>query len=365
MRDWLVAKGSFISPKVEVDINDELGYGLKAIEVIQKGEEICQIPQDLYLMSQGEHALHDLAVKLCLETLKGQDSPFISFMNTLPSDLSYLPTYWHANHIHSIEGTALSRDIQRMKSEWKQSFVSMTASHPGISQDLYLWARATIQGRAWCLTSASSFSDGCDKTTALIPFVSLCNHSDRKFSSISLGNGITCPATSVSIRAESKYYPSEAIDLNYGELSFQQRILCFGWVDRTIHTNSFAITPITFEHFGQRLSYEVKSMMHQHTAVPCEFDLKTERRELKLFLGEISELCNSTTQDSAKKLVSVLNEELVALKSNVDVEHCDFEFNGYYYFHNESMLESDTDYVKRVEVNALLSLIYAMRTLLD
>ena len=364
MRQWLTSEGSYINPKVEVEILDGIGYGLRAMDVIQRGEEICQIPQHLYFRGQGEDPLHDLAVSLCLEILRGKDSFFTSYLDTLPSDISYLPTNWDNEMLGSIKGTALCEDIVRMKRMWRDSFNTLHTKHPTLSLELYLWARATIQGRAWSLSSASSFSEDRGRMTALIPFVSLCNHHDTKFSTLSLGNGVTCPSTSASIRAESKYYPSEAINLNYGELSFQQRILCFGWVDRYVGPHSSAITPITIGSLDKKLQLEAKSMIHDHSSHSGGFDLKTEHSELKSLISVISEHFHVTNQESSELLQSALNENLENLKANIGSDEAEMGFNGVYYFHRVDSAETDAAYIKRVELNSLLSLQYAMHSLL-
>ena len=364
MRQWLTSEGSYINPKVEVEIVNGLGYGLRAIDVIHAGEEICQIPRHLYFAGFGEDPLHDLAVSLCEESQKGKHSFFTTYLDTLPSDISYLPTYWDSKMLHSIRGTLLCEDIDRMKKQWTDSFNSIHTSHPDLSPELYQWARATIQGRAWSLSSASSFSEDRGRMTALIPFVSLCNHSDMKFSTLSLGNGITCPSTSVSIRADSKYYPSEAINLNYGDLSFQQRILCFGWVDRDISRYSFAISPITIRYVDKVLQLEAKSMIREHSAHTEEVDVKVEKSGLKSLVSVLSEQFKLTPQDSSQLLLSTTGEKLSKLKADIDMDTYDMGFNGLYYFHNAESKETDSAFIRRVELNSLLSLQYAMQSLL-
>ena len=363
MKQWLTSEGSYINPKVEVEIVSGLGYGLRAVDVIPAGEEICQIPQHLYLRGLGDDPLHDLAVSLCDETLKGQDSFFSSYVDTLPSDISYLPAYWDTEVLHSIRGTFLSEDINRMKRQWIDSFRGLRTTHPVLSQELYLWARATVQGRAWSLSSASSFSEDRGRMTALIPFVSLCNHNDLKFSTLSLGNGITCPSTSVSIRADSKYYPSEAINLNYGELSFQQRILCFGWVDRYIGRHSFAITPINIKYLEKTLQLEAKSMIREHSAHSEDVDLKVEQSGLRSLTSTISEHFMLTPKESSQLLLSAINAHLSTLKADVDLDRSFVEFNGRYYYHTADTKETDAAYIKRVELNSLQSLHQAMQSL--
>ena len=72
----------------------------------------------------------------------------------------------------------------------------------------------------------------------------------QKHCDVSRGNGITNPTTTFVMRTEDKYKVGESICISYGELSFQQKLLSFGWLDRRSLTSKvdesyFCITPLT------------------------------------------------------------------------------------------------------------------------
>ena len=131
----------------------------------------------------------------------------------------------------------------------------------------YVWCRATIQSRAWCLSLPSTpSSSSTSAIVAVIPFLSLANHCDdeRRTCSVALGNGITAPSSSVVMRSKAKIYPEQAIHLSYGDLSFQQKILSFGWVDHEADKDekAFAITPVKLRREGgggEEKEIEIKS----------------------------------------------------------------------------------------------------------
>lgn len=61
-------------------------------------------------------------------------------------------------------------------------------------------------------------------------------------------------STSVVLHTDyQRYKPGETICISYGELSFQQKLLSFGWVDRSIDSaTTFSIVPLTIPNSGGR-----------------------------------------------------------------------------------------------------------------
>jgi len=67
---------------------------------------------------------------------------------------------------------------------------------------------------------------------------------------------------SVLLQSDTQRYKAgEAVCISYGELSFQQKLLSFGWVDRSLDiSTSFCITPLTLTTAaGERVEVEIKT----------------------------------------------------------------------------------------------------------
>lgn len=71
---------------------------------------------------------------------------------------------------------------------------------------------------------------------------------------LSLGDASKYGSGSVVLHTDyQRYKPGEMICISYGELSFQQKLLSFGWVDRSVDSaTSFSIVPLTIPNSGGR-----------------------------------------------------------------------------------------------------------------
>jgi hypothetical protein len=271
---------------------------------------------------------------------------------------------WKEKDLEQIRGTSIYNDVVKMKSTFVRSYEEVSKSHADISLDLYLWARATTQSRAYALISPTSFSAEKDVVVSLLPYIALANHNDVKFSEVGLGNGISSPKTSYCIRALQKYYPNEVIYITYGHLSFQQRVICFGWIDRDITPFSFSISYMQISQQGSILDLEVKSRIRDHSAAVDKSMANYNQKDVMDAIRKIEKLWGVDRSEATSILVRQLETELEQIRSHSQALDHKLCFNGRYYYHPNGSEESDVMYIYRVELNALLALLYDTRDVL-
>ena len=144
-----------------------------------------------------------------------------------------------------------------------------------ISKSEWLWARATLQARGFSFrknVKLLNLNENGDASNTInndvirdvtddngdeeiheivdivsfIPFITLSNHDDGLGGRTTMGNGDTFPHTSYTFQTKKKIEKDKQIFNFYGELSFQQKFLSFGWVDRfpILSPEGFCITAL-------------------------------------------------------------------------------------------------------------------------
>ena len=121
----------------------------------------------------------------------------------------------------------------------------------------------------------------------MLPYVTLANHDDVLGSSTSMGNGVSQPASSFVFRCDFKTYPGQQVYLSYGKISFQQKLLSFGWLDRAEQTGWFAITVLPLHPSGTTGSIELKTDADLHRDVPGKVRAAAEERLRKEVLTAV------------------------------------------------------------------------------
>jgi len=120
-----------------------------------------------------------------------------------------------------------------------RSLLEMTAAER-LLKSQWLWARATLQCRAYSFRLSSDSrsqlqAEGLDyqhgDLVAFIPFIGFANHDDSKCCKVSLGNGMSAPVSSFVLHTTDVYHAGEPVCISYGDLSFNQKVLSFGWID--------------------------------------------------------------------------------------------------------------------------------------
>lgn len=251
LRNWLVREGAMINDKVTVTAG-EYGYSLFAEEAVPPYEIMCSIPPNICFTSTEADPLTDLSKKLTKEMHLRENSYYWPFLDTLPEDVSYIPALWNPERLELIKGTSIYDDATRMKAEWEQSYEANGIQEP---KDTWMWSRATLQGRCFSFRFTKSYSELKGTAAAFVPFISLGNHHDEAHAFPEVGDGQKQPEDNVFLRSDLWQYKGQEIFLTYGTLSFQQKLIGYGWVDTKCE---HCITPIDVPNSNGR-QVEIKS----------------------------------------------------------------------------------------------------------
>lgn len=206
----------FVAAEVLIKLNFQFLFLalLKAyFKPIASYETLCAIPLStciFSLLSSTEESLHSICKQLLNERVKSSSSYFSSFISLLPDDATFLPSLWPQERHNGLLGTSLVEDAIQLRQHWLKDSQSYT-----VGDDELLWARATLQCRAfsfrippsWDLQELKklqrlhqpettdeeqqpSTNAGFHNAVVFMPFISIANHDDKKFCSVSLGRHI-------------------------------------------------------------------------------------------------------------------------------------------------------------------------------
>jgi hypothetical protein len=275
IRGYLERGGGLMSPKLEVFDFPGMGLGFRAVELIRPSETLFVVPHSLCFVSQiagsNQEAETDVALQLALARKLGKDSDHTPFIDTLPVSSEHIPALFGPEKLSALEGTAAAEDAVAMCNEWLETIKklrNLPSSENSddlawvianeISDKEWLWARASVQCRAFEFAvkpedtessrapskhrrkaNANKNIQPMRRLVALIPPVSMANHNDKVFCSVKRGNGVVAPEDCFVIQSprQISYYPGQQVCISYGELTFQQKFLSFGWVDVEAVTN--------------------------------------------------------------------------------------------------------------------------------
>ena len=194
-----------------------------------------------------------------------------------------------------LKGTQMENDIKIMHKNWcrnAEKYVSQLNKNIDgdinddidfkyVSESEWIWARATLQARGFSFRKEKSLinlnyhNDSVDvannnildqenfitnikmregekeeeeedkvDVVSFIPFTTLSNHDDYIGGKTTMGDGVVHPHTSYTFQTNKKVEKNNQVFNYYGELSFQQKFLSFGWVDRfpMLSPEGFCIT---------------------------------------------------------------------------------------------------------------------------
>ena len=209
--------------------------------------------------------MEDITTQLAEELKKGQESSYYPFLCTLPSDVTFIPAMWSESKIlqMDIKDTQTESDLRIMREKWDQDakkyYTNSKGEGLGVSVADWVWARATLQARGFSFRSkgkeeekgggggggAEQFikseggietvtteeGDENKVTVSFIPFITLSNHDDALGGVTTMGSDTKGPTFTFRTHA-SKIDSRQQIFNYYGAISFQQKVLSFGWVDR-------------------------------------------------------------------------------------------------------------------------------------
>jgi hypothetical protein len=159
-----------------------------------------------------------------------------------------------------IRGTQAENDLRDMQSKWRNdatTFISKSieAEDCSYAKEVtvsdWIWARATLQARGFSFYSRDNqdVSDSGEghSIVSFIPFITLSNHDDTLGGVTTMGKD-PYPPSSYTFRTSSEKTDAGCQLFNYyGAISFQQKMLSFGWVDRcpAASPEGFCITALS------------------------------------------------------------------------------------------------------------------------
>lgn len=160
-------------------------------------------------------------------------------------------------------GTQAENDLRDMQTKWRSdatTFISKSieteecsyAKEVTVSD--WIWARATLQARGFSFyrrddKDVSDSGEG-HSIVSFIPFITLSNHDDTLGGVTTMGKG-PYPPSSYTFRTSSQKVDAGCQLFNYyGAISFQQKMLSFGWVDRcpAASPEGFCITALSISN---------------------------------------------------------------------------------------------------------------------
>ena len=156
--------------------------------------------------------MQHLCSELLAEKERDASSFYSPFISVLPRDNSFLPSLWPTERMAQIQGTSLAEDALYMKERWQMHPEHYPAMDE-VGKENLIWATSTLQCRAfsfkiprnWDRNSLSSYNEpaiqssipppeeglesaaASEKLVVFFPFISLANHDDKKFCTVSLG----------------------------------------------------------------------------------------------------------------------------------------------------------------------------------
>ena len=340
---WIRENGGHIHEHCAVD-KASYGYGLYAEETISPGSLLCAVPSRVCISAPADSsALDSIAIGLCQEVLRSDAGFFAPFVDILPKDTSYIPACYDDDRLQSsLAGTSLSLDARAMRREWDRAFDARPV--PGVSRAAYTWARSTLQGRAYRV----------DKDVCFIPFITFANHDDAMAgvgSSSSYlyptrSNGVSHPKDFILLQADRRYTKGQQILTSYGSLSFQQKLLSFGYLDRA---STYSITTVDMPGSASGEQIEIRTPIAWGRVTRSKgLDL---RKELSGATRIMAEAGHCSRQQAAADIERFLRKRLLELKSGAprgfDVDDCT----------DYSADDNDDETIRKVEIKSIVAIL--------
>ena len=176
--------------------------------------------------------------------------------------MSFIPAMWSETKVKEMDicGTQAENDLRDMQSKWHSDATTFISESIETEECSYaeevtvfdwIWARATLQARGFSFYSRDNqdVSDSGEghSIVSFIPFITLSNHDDTLGGVTTMGKD-PYPPSSYTFRTSSQKVDAGCQLFNYyGAISFQQKMLSFGWVDRcpAASPEGFCITALS------------------------------------------------------------------------------------------------------------------------
>lgn len=279
---WIERSGGMISQSIEIVKNASSshgvgGYSLRAVRHIKPFEILMQIPFDCCLREAIPSAADDCPdpegfaeLKLMNSLLKERSnisqSRVAPYLQSLPDDFLTFPQSWNAKMWTELEKTTFKTlyDQKKKRYDILREVMGRQTSSPAEEVDPQEWK--------WAECMVTSRSIPLEKVLALIPLVDLCGHDDEMMVEPLGVRGCVVlsrewnPAYPDSINGYSlvalaEHNPGMEILRCYGDITFEDKICEFGWLDYSRRlaaytTMKLALPLIPQYQFYRKMKYQ-------------------------------------------------------------------------------------------------------------
>jgi hypothetical protein len=274
LRRSLERRGGNVSRGLEIFEKSPGNYSLRATRAIKPFETLIQIPSDCCLSepigtptedSPDADGIAEISLMKALvqEKLLGHQSEHFAYLQTLPRAVHSFPQSWQPQQWESLEKTTLyTLYHQRQK---RYQLLREISQKNGSGEEVGEEAR-------WAECIVLSRSVSLENEIALVPFIDLCNHGHELISEplgtggcvVLRGRKLDGYADSIdgyNLIALAEYSPGMELLRCYGDLSFEDKICEFGWLDRERRLSAYSTMklaiPLVAQHhlYGSKLRY--------------------------------------------------------------------------------------------------------------
>jgi hypothetical protein len=327
LRRWLERRGGTISRGLEIFEKSPGNFSMRAIRPIKPFETLLQIPSNCCLTEPIGIATEEipdsegiaeisLIRALTKEKLLGHQSDHFAYLQTLPRAISF-PQSWHPQQWEGLEKTTLHTLYHQRQKRYEILKAISPRKDPSVGdpKEEEKWAECMVLSRSISL----------ENEIALVPFIDLCNHDDD-LASEPLGargcvvlrgkklDGYPDSIDGYNLVSLAEHSAGMELLRCYGDLSYEDKICQFGWVDRERRLSAYStmklVIPLVAQHhlYGSKLRYQDSLCVFEGQqqflfASVCEYLLKknllrgTFARGLRRRLRELLMVKEQTTED--------------------------------------------------------------------
>lgn len=278
LRRWLERRGGSVSRGLEIVEQSPGNLSLRATRAIKPFEILIQIPADCCLsepiavpteQSPDAEGVAEVSLMRALarEKLLGPHSDHFAYLQSLPRAVHSFPQSWTPEQWRGLEKTTL-HSLYRQRQRRYRSLTEISSRGRGSEEG----AEAGEEERRWAECMVLSRSVSLENEIAMLPFIDLCNH-DHEMSSEPLGargcvvlrgkklDGYADSIDGYSLVALAEHSPGMELLRCYGDLSFEDKICEFGWLDRERRLSAYSTMklaiPLVAQHhlYGSKLRY--------------------------------------------------------------------------------------------------------------
>ena len=283
LQKFLEHNGSNISRQIDVFEKPNGQFGLKAVQAIKCFDIVASIPEHLCITysTQASPELEgfnaDAHVGLGCQLLTEKEeakSTHSQHIALLPERVQNFPQFWSKDVWAHFKGSTVHHMFQSHQySSQIEAFKTLQekSSHAADSSALQ-WAHA--------VTSCCSL--GINRSLALVPFINFAGHDSRMcvepvgsrgfmvlYGESSANRGIN----SFNLVALSDYEAGTEINHCFGDITFEDKILTYGWLDLEADVEDYSSVNVLLPFAPAVRSYYKKPSVH----ILCQFSMQAHR----------------------------------------------------------------------------------------